>query len=566
MKFLHVRMPSLSIKARLLSVLLATGVMSMLLGGNGWLMLDDADQRMKDIYNNRIEPMLLLNRVSEHYQVAVTGMVQKVQSGGVEWPDAHQNVSVALNDIKGSWESYLKQPKTLEDERMLAGDVDGVLKNANLSVDALIKILETQNYGELDTYGRTQVQEKIAPAVEALTALIDFQREQAATLYKRNAEIYSSARVVTVTLMAVTLLVAALGVVTALSGVSLPLTRITVSMRAVAKGNLEVEVPGVDRNDEIGSLARALEVFKENRRQAEALQAQQQADEMLKEQRRLTIERHIGEFDTTLALALDTMNSSAVELRATAQSMTHTAELTDQRAATVASASQQATVNVQTLASAAEQLSASIAEIGRHGTHSAQIATNALEAADHTNAKVQSLAEAAQKIGDVVTLINSIAAQTNLLALNATIEAARAGDAGKGFAVVASEVKSLANQTAKATEEVASQITAIQTATQQAIAAIQGIGGTIREINDTANVIAQQVREQGSATREIAENIVQTAAGTREVTQNITEVSAAAAETGAAAGQVLGAADELARQGTTLRDEVNRFIAELRAA
>ena len=568
MRLPRVRLPALalSIKARLLWVLVSTAVMSLVLGASGWWLLDQANQRMMDIYANRIEPMVALQRVSDHYQVEVAGAVHKLQTGNVDWPDARQAVSVALNDIRGSWEQYQQRPKALADERELATDVDRVLNDANRSIEQLLSIVDSQNYGDLDNYARTRLSEDVMPAVEALTALLDFERERAAELYANDARTYSTANKLTLVLMAVAAVVAMLGMVTAVRGISLPLGRITAAMRAVADGDLEAPVAGLGRRDEIGALAAALEVFKDNRRQAQALQTQQDQENARRQQRQETIERHIAQFDATLGSALDTLNSSATELRATAQSMTHTAEVTDQRAAVVATASQQATANVQTLASAAEQLSASIAEIGRHGAHSAEIALHALHTADQTNTQVQSLAEAAQRIGDVVTLINDIAAQTNLLALNATIEAARAGDAGKGFAVVASEVKSLANQTSKATEEVAAQIAAIQNATQQAITAIQGIGSTIREINETADVIALQVREQGAATQEIAENIAQTATGTQQVTHNIAEVSEGAAETGSAAGQVLSAADELARQGATLREEVNRFLTDLRAA
>jgi methyl-accepting chemotaxis protein len=557
---------ALSIKARLTWVLVSTAVMALTLGASGWWLLSQANQRMTDIYANRVEPMVVLQRIADQYQIAVAGSAQKVQTGNAEWADAKQAVAVALNDIRGSWDQYMKRPKHLKEEIELAGDVDRVLADANASAEELMKILDAQNYGDLDQYARNRQPAELLPAVEALTMLIDFEREQAATLYKRNAQTYATANKITAALMLVAAVVALLGMVTTIRGISLPLGRITNAMRAVADGDLDAPIDGLGRRDEIGALAGALEVFKDNRRQAEALRAEQDAEHARRQQRQEAIERYIGQFDATLGRALDTLNSSAVELRATAQSMTHTAEHTDQRAAVVATASQQATANVQTLASAAEELSASIAEIGRHGAHSAEIAQRALQTAEHTNTQVQSLAEAAQRIGDVVTLINDIAAQTNLLALNATIEAARAGDAGKGFAVVASEVKSLANQTSKATEEVGAQIAAIQGATQQAINAIQGIGGTIREINETADVIALQVREQGSATQEIAQNIAQTAAGTHEVTQNIAEVSEGAAETGSAAGQVLTAADELARQGTSLREEVNRFLTQLRAA
>ena len=270
-------------------------------------------------------------------------------------------------------------------------------------------------------------------------------------------------------------------------------------------------------------------------------------------------------FEANIKAIVETVSSSSTELQGSAQSMSSTAEETSRQATAVAAASEEASTNVQTVASAAEELSKSVEEVGRQVGQSNKIAQSAVEEAQKTNEKVQGLAEAAQKIGEVVNLINDIASQTNLLALNATIEAARAGEAGKGFAVVASEVKSLANQTAKATEEIAAQIGAIQSATADAVSAIQGIGSTIGEISEIATTITEAVQQQGSATTEIAANVNQAASGTQEVSQNISGVTQAASETGEAATQVLAAANELSQQSEMLRDQVDSFLVEIRA-
>lgn len=291
-------------------------------------------------------------------------------------------------------------------------------------------------------------------------------------------------------------------------------------------------------------------------------------DAMLEEraQRQKAMETAIEEFETATAEIIKSVASAASELQASAQSMSQTAENTSGRTATVAAASEEASTNVQTVASASEQLSASIAEIGRQAGNSTKIAGQAVNDAHRTDEKVQGLAEAAQKIGDVVTLINDIAAQTNLLALNATIEAARAGEAGKGFAVVASEVKSLANQTAKATEEIAEQIKAMQGATVDSVDAIKSIEKTISEMNDIATSIAAAVEEQDAATSEIARNVQEAARGTQEVSANIVSVADSARETGAASAEISSSSDILARQADTLRQEVDSFLTRVRAA
>ncbi|MDX1484058.1 MAG: methyl-accepting chemotaxis protein [Alphaproteobacteria bacterium] len=271
------------------------------------------------------------------------------------------------------------------------------------------------------------------------------------------------------------------------------------------------------------------------------------------------------DFESNVKSVVDAVSASATEMQSTAESMSATAEETNRQSSAVAAASEQATNNVQTVASAAEELSASVSEIGTQVSQSTKIAENAVDQAQQTNDQIQELAEAAQKIDEVVKLISDIAGQTNLLALNATIEAARAGDAGKGFAVVASEVKSLANQTAKATEEIAAQIAAVQTATTNAVSAIESISKVIAEINEISTTVASAVEEQGAATQEIARNVQEAAAGTKEVSSNITGVTTAAAETGTSATEVLEAAAELSKQSAALAGQVDDFLAQVRA-
>jgi methyl-accepting chemotaxis protein len=363
-------------------------------------------------------------------------------------------------------------------------------------------------------------------------------------------------------------LVLGIGLATAVIvfGVTRPITAMTAAMSRLADGDHGVTIPAVGQRDEVGLMAQAVLVFKENMIKAKDAAAREAAEQQARAARAEALDRLAQGFDADVTSVLKMVTTATTEMQATATSMTATAEESSRQAAAVAAAAEQASHNVQTVASAAEELSASVGEIGRQVETSAKISAQAVSQASRTNAQVESLTTAAQKIGDVIKIIYDIAGQTNLLALNATIVAARAGDAGKGFAVVASEVKSLANQTAKATEEIAAHITAIQSATQDSVTAIQEIGKTIAEINQIASAIASAVEEQGAATQEIARNVQEAAKGTTEVTSNVSGVNQAAADTGAAATQVLSAASELSKQSEMLRGKVELFLADVKTA
>ncbi len=349
--------------------------------------------------------------------------------------------------------------------------------------------------------------------------------------------------------------------------VTRPLTALKIAMTKLAAGDLLVSVQDRGRCDEIGGMAAAVLVFKDNMIRADKLTSEQEHLKVAAAAaQKAAMSKTADAFEARIGHLVSMLSSGATELQATAQSMSSTAGTTNQQATMVAAAAEEASAGVQTVAAAAEELTASISEISRQVARSSKITDRAVVDAQRTDVIVQALSEGAEKIGHVVGLITNIAGQTNLLALNATIEAARAGDAGKGFAVVASEVKSLAQQTAKATEEIGAQIAHIQSATKEAVDAIRAIVGTITEVSSIAMSIAAAVEEQGAATGEIARNVQQTAQAAQNVTVNIGGVSQAANDTGAAAGQVLGAASGLSQQSEQLAAEVNSFVAGVRAA
>ncbi|CAO3417627.1 Methyl-accepting chemotaxis sensor/transducer protein [Azospirillum doebereinerae] len=456
---------------------------------------------------------------------------------------------------------------TLPQERQLFADFSDAWETyLKISRETLIPISrknENEKAADLFRNGSREAIFKVAGILQDLTA---FNAKMAGVAADRGEDAYHSAVVWIVGAIVLALVLGIAAAIAAVATISRPIDRLTGVMRRLSNRDYAAEVAGGKRRDEIGAMARTVQVFKDGLIETDRLTAAQAAEHEQKQRRAEAVDRLIRGFEAQAADALRTVAAAATELDSTAQSMARTATQTREQATSASAAAEQTSANVQTVASASEEMSTSIREIGTLVSRSTGIAGQAVTEASQTNETVRGLADAAQRIGAVVQLITSIAGQTNLLALNATIEAARAGEAGKGFAVVASEVKGLANQTARATEEIAAQIAAIQEATGGAVKAIESISGTITAISDISTSIAAAIEEQGAATAEISRNVQQAAIGTQQVSSTIGDVTEATGETGAAANQVLGAAGSLSQQAENLRREVDQFLSAIKAA
>jgi methyl-accepting chemotaxis protein len=450
-----------------------------------------------------------------------------------------------------------------------------LIETAKANSDALIKTEEAAmaavQKGDLEAARKLMFDADYdankAIIVKPLSQFQDMMNARA----RREAESAQSRARLTGTIAQVMTLASALAFLALLYGlfgrrVVAPLTRMSSLVLKLAQGDYSVEIPDTARKDEIGDMSRAVLVFKDNGIAQKRLEAEQAGERQARERRAQQMEQLTQGFEARVVDLVQSLADASQDMQGAAQSMSSIAAQTDGQSSAVATAATSASMNVESVATAAEELSSSISEISRQVTQSASIADNAVAEVKRTDITVQALADGAQKIGDVITLIQTIASQTNLLALNATIEAARAGEAGRGFAVVATEVKSLATQTASATEEIAAQVGQIQTATRDAVEAVRGIGTTIEEISRIAAAIAAAVEEQSAATREIARNVQQASDGTNQVSSNIAGVRQAAKQTGDAADQVLTSSDDLSRQSKEMRREVQAFIEGVRAA
>ena len=555
----------MTIKLRLIALLGSLGLVLLATAALGNFALHWSHQSLKTVFDDRVVCLRQFSVIRDAYDDMIDAS-RLMRSKKIDLAQAKDRIERDLSKLHKEWADYQATNLTPE-EAILANDLRARIDRNDAIVAEILTRIAAGAGSDFDT-PHAELLTSMQATNATLSKLSALQVREAEAEFRRSEETAGWSRLALLAALGLTALSIAYGIYTIVAQIARPLGSLVNVLQRMARGEIDAEIREAARGDEIGAVGKAVEGIKAMvaRKAAEEAEVKRRADEAAAAERKRTMIELADGFERAVGGIVGMVSSSATELQATAQQMTATAQETAAQSTTVAAAAEEAASNVNTVAAAAEELGSSVQEIGRQVQGSASLAHLAVNEADQTGLRVQELSEAVSRIGDVVGLISTIAGQTNLLALNATIEAARAGVAGKGFAVVASEVKALAEQTAKATNEISGQILRIQTSTSQAVTSMTGITGRIREISGVATSIAAAVEEQGAATQEIVRNVSQAAQGTGEVTSTISSVAGAAEETGAAASQVLGSASELSRQSEHLAAEVGRFLTTVRAA